>query len=88
MLENISLSSVSGDFSPISLFLEADIVVKLVMIGLLLASVWTWTIIISFALKIGRTQNKSEKFERAFTAAENVDNFYESHGKSTLPVAK
>ena len=31
--------------SPVALFLHADIVVKIVMIGLLLASLWTWTII-------------------------------------------
>ncbi len=88
MLDEISVNALSGNFSPLSLFLEADIVVKLVIVGLLLASIWTWAIIISFALKIGRTQNKSEKFERAFSAAENVDSFYESHGKSTLPLAK
>ncbi|WP_246218803.1 protein TolQ [Parasphingorhabdus halotolerans] len=88
MLDQLSVDAVSGNFSPIALFLEADIVVKLVMVGLLLASVWTWTIIVSFALKIGRTQSKSEKFERAFSSADNVDSFYESHGKSTLPMAK
>jgi biopolymer transport protein TolQ len=31
--------------SPLNLFLHADIVVKIVMLGLLLASVWTWSII-------------------------------------------
>ena len=31
--------------SPVNLFLQADAVVKLVMIGLLLASIWTWAII-------------------------------------------
>ena len=40
--------------SPLALFLHADIVVKAVMIGLALASIWTWTIIISFGLKIGK----------------------------------
>ena len=33
---------------PIQLFLDADIVVQLVMAGLLVASIWVWMIIISF----------------------------------------
>ena len=88
MLDHLILASVSGSFSPIALFLDADIVVKAVMIGLLVASLWTWTIIISFALKIGKIQRKSDSFERAFTAADNVDTFYDDHGKSALPMAK
>ena len=35
---------------PVELFLDADIVVQAVMAGLLLASIWSWMIIISFAL--------------------------------------
>ena len=39
-------------FSPIKLFLDADLVVKAVIIGLALASIWVWTIIISFTIKM------------------------------------
>ena len=41
--------------SPWALFMHADVVVKAVMIGLLLASVWTWGIIITHALRLRRT---------------------------------
>lgn len=88
MLDQFSIETVSGNFSPLGLFLEADIVVKLVMIGLLLASIWTWAIIISFGLKISQTARKSEKFEQSFAKADNVDKFYDDHGKSQLPSAK
>ena len=37
---------------PVKLFLDADIVVQLVMVGLLLASVWVWMIVISFSVRI------------------------------------
>ncbi|MGB5723760.1 MAG: Tol-Pal system subunit TolQ, partial [Parasphingorhabdus sp.] len=40
MLDQLSLGATTGSFSPFMLFLEADIVVKTVMVGLLLASVW------------------------------------------------
>lgn len=41
---DISLGA-QGALSPVNLFLQADWVIKLVMIGLLLASVWSWHII-------------------------------------------
>ena len=37
----------SADFSIFSLFLQADIVVKIVILILLLSSIWSWTIIFS-----------------------------------------
>ena len=40
--------------SPIALFMQADIVVKVVMVGLVLASIWTWTIILGQWLKMRR----------------------------------
>jgi len=88
LLDQLSFGAVSSTFSPLHLFVEADIIVKLVMIGLLLASIWTWTIIVSFGMKIGNVARKSERFEQAFSKTENVDKFYESHGKSSLPSAK
>ncbi len=88
MLDQLSLEATAGNFSPIILFLEADIVVKAVMIGLLLASVWTWTIIFSFGMNIAQIARRSDKFERAFSKAENIDRFFDEHGKSSLPSAK
>lgn len=88
MLDSLPIEAVSGEFSPFALFLQADIIVKSVMIGLLLASVWTWTIIVSFAMKIGRVAKKSERFEQDFAKAENADEFYQDHGKSSLPMAR
>ncbi|WP_373491588.1 protein TolQ [Parasphingorhabdus sp.] len=70
------------------LFLEADIIVKTVMIGLLLASVWTWAIIVSFAMNIAQISRKSESFERDFARTENIDRFYDEYSKSNLPSAK
>lgn len=73
--------------SPVSLFLEADIVVKIVMIGLLLASVWTWGIIVSFTARLGRARKRSEEFERAFWQAQDMDAFVKERGKDDAPSA-
>jgi biopolymer transport protein TolQ len=75
-------------FSPIKLFMDADWVVKAVIIGLALASIWAWMIIFSFMIKIGRINGQTEKFERDFWASSDIDGFYGTHGKSDLPVAK
>ena len=74
--------------SPIALFTQADIVVKLVMVGLVLASIWTWTIIFGQWLKMRRAVRDSERFERDFWRSQDIDSFHEAHGKSELPSAK
>ncbi|MEG3125189.1 protein TolQ [Sphingomonas sp. GB1N7] len=77
-----------ASMSMIGLFLHANILVKIVMVGLLLASVWTWAIIVSFWMKIGSTKRKTEAFERDFWKADDIDAFYREHKDSDLPVAK
>ncbi len=52
--------------SPVKLFLEADIVVQAVMVGLILASIWTWAIIVSQWVKARTAFRASERFEREF----------------------
>ena len=74
--------------NPLTLFLQADIVVKLVMIGLLLASIWTWAIIISHGRKIGGMRKKSERFERDFWRAEDIDRFFDARGGDDNSAAK
>ena len=80
--------SAAGVMSPIALFMQADIVVKAVMIGLLLASVWTWAIIISQARRIQRATREGERFEKEFWKAEDIDRFHDKRGDEDLPSAK
>jgi biopolymer transport protein TolQ len=74
--------------SPVALFLQADIVVKSVMIGLLLASIWTWAIIIAHAIKVRRIGRETDRFERDFAKVDDIDRFYEQRGRDELPSAK
>ncbi len=82
------LTTTGGAMSPIALFLQADIVVKAVMIGLLLASIWTWAIIVGQWLKLARVVRENERFEREFWKSADIDSFYEAHGRGDLPIAK
>lgn len=74
--------------SPFSLFWHADIIVKLVMLGLLGASVWTWTIIFAHGNRLKRIERSNEAFERDFWQTEDIDRFYDGPGRKELPIAK
>ena len=74
--------------SPIALFLQADVVVKAVMIGLLLASIATWAIIVAHAIRIRRLNKLNERFERDFWRSTDIDRFLEARGREDVPNAR
>ena len=74
--------------SPVALFLQADAVVKIVMVGLALASIWTWAIIVAHAMKVRSLSRETERFERDFAKAEDIDLFYDQRGKDDVPTAR
>ena len=77
---NAALGS-AADFSLWALFLRADIVVKGVMIGLLLASFWSWAVIIDKWLKLGRLSRGADKFEDVFWSGKSLDELYQAMSK-------
>lgn len=74
--------------NPVRLFLDADIVVQVVMAGLILASVWVWTIIAGFSLRYGRISKVSEDYEREFWKAGDIDAFQAEQGRGDIPSAR
>ena len=73
--------------SPLHLFLQADAVVKAVMIGLLLASVWTWAIIFTHSIRLRRINRETDSFEKEFWATNDIDAFHSRRGSEKLPIA-
>jgi len=76
---------------PVRLFLDADIVVKVVMGGLLAASVWVWTILLSFGFRLAGLRRKSDTYEADFWKSRDIDAFQAERGSgdnADLPVAK
>jgi len=69
-----------GDYTLWALFLRADIVVKAVMIGLILASIWSWAIIIEKSFRLGRLRRKADKFEDVFWSGRSLDDLYQDLG--------
>lgn len=61
-----------------ALFWHAHIVVKLVMIGLLSASVWCWAIIVDKTLLFNRTSKGMDAFEEVFWSGQSLEELYRS----------
>jgi biopolymer transport protein TolQ len=66
----------AAEISIWGMFLGAHIVVKLVMVGLLLASVWCWAIIVNKALLFARTRRAMDRFEEVFWSGSSLDDLY------------
>ncbi|MBX7535988.1 protein TolQ [Qipengyuania sp. GH1] len=73
---------------PVQLFLDADIVVQAVMAGLILASIWVWTIIISFTLRMSRMKSAQTRYETEFWQADQFDRFMSERGNKDIPSAR
>ena len=68
------------DFSLMSLFLRADIIVKSVIIILIVCSIYSWAVIIDKLRLFKRINKSSEEFEEKFWSSKSAENFY-----NTLP---
>jgi biopolymer transport protein TolQ len=78
----------TGGFSIVSTFLRADHVVQAVMIFLLLASLWSWTIIFNKLVTIGGLKRKARKFEKLFWSGQSLDELYQQFAaKNDHPMA-
>ena len=78
----IGLAS-NTDFSLVSLFLRADIIVKSVMIILVAFSIYSWAIIFD-KIRLFRKINKSaEEFEEKFWKSKSAETFYNNLPSTT-----
>ena len=74
--------------NPVRLFLDADIVVQLIMLGLLLASVWVWTLIVSLTLRLAKVRRQCESYEHEFWKSKDMEAFNSSKRQSETPSAR
>ncbi len=71
---------VSVDFSMWALFARATIAVKFVMILLMMASFWSWSVIIQKTLAYRRARAEAAIFDKAFWSGEPLDQLFEEVG--------
>ena len=69
------------DFSIFTLVTQASLVVQLVMAGLLIASLASWTVIFGKLFGLKRVRSGNEDFERDFWAGKNLNELYADAAK-------
>ena len=70
------------DMSAWGMFMQADLIVKAVILSLVSASVWTWTVIISKRMTLQKLNRRADRFEEAFWSGEPLDKLYQRVKKS------
>ena len=85
-INTVGLAAASGDldFSVWTLFLRADLIVKLVMLLLLSASVWCWAIIIEKSVRLRRLNRDATEFEDSFWSGGSLEALYDRIGAQPL----
>jgi biopolymer transport protein TolQ len=75
VLQTTVSTSASG-VSFLELFLQAHIIVKIVMIGLILSSVWSWAIIMEKLFAFRQARVEADRFEQVFWSGQSLEDLY------------
>ncbi|MBJ3776923.1 protein TolQ [Acuticoccus mangrovi] len=70
-----------ANFSLLALFLQAHIVVKCVMVGLFLASLWCWAIIFYKTVALRRMRRRMSNFEEDFWSGQSLEALYKERSE-------
>ena len=77
-MENLPLAEPGVQLSVWALFAQAGWVVKLVMIGLLCASIWTWAIVVDKLIAYARMRSSLNRFEQTFWSGQSLEELYKA----------
>lgn len=77
MTDSTITNHISHDLSLIGLMGNADIVVKIAIFFMVVASIWSWTIIFEKYITFNKLYNKTEKFEKIFWSGQLLEQLYE-----------
>jgi biopolymer transport protein TolQ len=84
-IDQVSLGgTIAHDLSIISLFMQADLIVKLVLFLLLAASFWSWAVIFDKVMRLRRLSRDAESFEESFWSGGSLDDLYDRIGTRPL----
>lgn len=73
-VENLKVGgSANGKLTPIVMFEQADLVVKIVMIGLLACSILSWTLLVIKLVEFGSLRRTSDRFLESFRGAKSIN---------------
>ena len=77
-INNIDIVNQAPDFSMLALFMQADIVVKSVIIILIISSLYSWNVIVSKILRIRQLKKLENEFEDIFWSGNSFEDLYET----------
>ena len=80
ILEAATAAGGAVDLSAWALFLQADVVVKSIMILLAIMSLWSWAIIFDKTLRMRSLHQKAEQFEEKFWSGSSLEDLFERVG--------
>ena len=85
----VGFLATGGGLSFFELFLQAHVVVQAVMVGLILASVWSWAIIIEKLYAFRRARVEADRFENMFWSGQSLEELYSglARGGRTIAMA-
>lgn len=78
----------SGSITVWGMFAQATITVKLVMIALVVASFWTWSIIIRKTIQYRAARRAAAEFDHAFWSGEPLDGLFDQIGAEPAGAAQ
>jgi len=93
---NVEVNQTGGALEPpgveslsfVTLFKRADMLVQAVLIVLLIASLWSWTIIFNKWMMLGTLRRRAAKFEKTFWSGLSLDELYQQFAqKADHPMA-
>ncbi|MGC8478134.1 MAG: protein TolQ [Acetobacteraceae bacterium] len=76
----VNLAAAGSDLSLWGLFVQADVLVKLIIVGLLGASVWVWAVMFEKWSSLRRVNRLADGFEDRFWSGGSLDELYEQEG--------
>ncbi len=74
---SLGQSVMAHDMSMWGLFVQAGLVVKVIMIGLLLSSVWVWAIVFEKTFRLRKLRAQANQFEEAFWSGGSLEDLYD-----------
>ena len=87
-VQAVNLAAAGSNLSLWGLFMNADVIVKLVMLMLLGSSVWVWAIVYEKVTTLRRVRRQADAFEERFWSGGSLEELYEQEGeKPTNPMA-
>ena len=77
-INNINIVAEAPDFSMFGLFMQADVVVNSVIIILIIASIYSWNVIVAKILRIRQLKKLEKEFEEIFWSGNSFEDLYET----------